>query len=77
MVSKPLSEKLIILKSKTDHIHMIKSLNLWGHNLTDISIIAQCPMLDTLALSVNKNIIIISNWDVIKLKRATFKIKII
>ncbi len=40
-MSKALSLELIHMKTKTNRIDSIRSLNLWGNDLDDISIVTQ------------------------------------
>lgn len=35
-MNKPLTLELIRQKTKTDQIHLIKNLNLWGNDLDDL-----------------------------------------
>ncbi|CAD8204243.1 unnamed protein product [Paramecium pentaurelia] len=53
-MSKPLTSTLIAQKAKTEALYSIKSLNLWGNDLDDISIIERLPNLEVLSLSVNR-----------------------
>lgn len=53
-MSKPLTLPLIAQKAKTDALYSIKSLNLWGNDLDDISMIERLPNLEVLSLSVNR-----------------------
>jgi hypothetical protein len=48
-----LSENLALQKTKVDKLSNIKNLNLWGAELSDVSLVAQMPNLEVLALSVN------------------------
>jgi hypothetical protein len=48
-----LSENLALQKTKVDKLSNIKNLNLWGAELTDVSLVAQMVNLEVLALSVN------------------------
>lgn len=48
-----LSENLILSKTKADRLTGVKNLNLWGAELSDISIVTQLINLEVLALSVN------------------------
>jgi hypothetical protein len=52
-MSKALTAELIHMKTKTNRIDSIKSLNLWGNDLDDLSILNQMGGLEVLALSVN------------------------
>ena len=46
--------ELIHMKTKTNRIEGIKSLNLWGNDLEDISIVGQMGALEVLSLAVNR-----------------------
>lgn len=46
--------ELVQMKSKTNRLETIKSLNLWGNDLDDISIVQQMSSLEVLSLAVNK-----------------------
>jgi hypothetical protein len=52
-MSKALTVDLIHMKMKTNRIDTIKSLNLWGNDLNDISIVNQMQQLEVLSLAVN------------------------
>jgi hypothetical protein len=41
------------MKTKTNRIEQIKSLNLWGNDLDDISIVNQMSQIEVLSLAVN------------------------
>ena len=51
---KPLTKDLIFTKTKSDNLHSIKNLNLWGNDLEDLSLIEKMPNLEVVSLSVNK-----------------------
>lgn len=53
-MEKPLTVELIHAKTKTDSLASIKNLNLWGNELTDLSILSKMPNLEVISLSVNK-----------------------
>jgi hypothetical protein len=53
-MARPLTEDLIKQKCKTDNLSLIKNMNLWGSNLTDVAMISTLPNLEVLSLSVNK-----------------------
>ena len=53
MASKPLTTELIHMKTKTNRIETIKSLNLWGNDLDDIAIVRGMGALEVLSLAVN------------------------
>ena len=49
-----LTENLVISKSRTEALHNIKNLNLWGNDLTDVSILRKLSNVEVLSLSVNR-----------------------
>jgi len=53
-MSKALSIDLIHMKTKTNRIEQIKSLNLWGNDLEDVSIVQKMTSLEVLSLAVNQ-----------------------
>ncbi|KAL4495132.1 hypothetical protein ABPG72_007239 [Tetrahymena utriculariae] len=53
-MGKPLTEELIIQKTKCSSLSQIKNLNLWGSDIDDITILKQIPNAEVLSLSVNK-----------------------
>ena len=53
-MSKKLTLELIQSKTKNTKLEQIKSLNLWGNELEDISILSNLPSLEIASLSVNK-----------------------
>ena len=53
-MSKPLTWTLVSQKAKTDSYKTIKSLNLWGNDIDDLSILEGLPNLEVLSLSVNR-----------------------
>ena len=53
-MGKPLTAELVIARSKTDNLYLIKNLNLWGNDLEDIRLLRQMPNVEVLSLSVNK-----------------------
>ena len=49
-----LTEKLLKEKAKATQLQHVKKLNFWGHQLTDVSILATLtPTVEVLSLSVN------------------------
>ncbi len=54
MTGKQMTVELIHMKTKTNRLETIKSLNLWGNDLEDISIVSQMQALEVLSLAVNK-----------------------
>lgn len=54
MSGKNLTLETIIIRTKTDKINCIKSLNLWGNDLEDVSCLVNVPNLEVVSLSVNK-----------------------
>ncbi|EGR33402.1 leucine rich repeat protein [Ichthyophthirius multifiliis] len=53
-MGKPLTEDLIKQKTKTEAIHLVKNLNLWGQELDDLHVLKGMPNLEVLSLSVNQ-----------------------
>ena len=53
-MSKKLSRELVAQKVKSDRIESIRTLNLWGNNIDDISLIEEMPSLEIVSLAVNK-----------------------
>ena len=51
---KKLTIDFIATRVKSDRIENIKSINFWGNDLEDISILKQMPNLEVISLSVNK-----------------------
>jgi len=49
-----MTAELIHMKTKNNRLETIKSLNLWGNDLEDISIVSQMQSLEVLSLAVNK-----------------------
>jgi hypothetical protein len=35
----PLTPELIIAKTKTESLHLVKNLNLWGNNIDDLKVL--------------------------------------
>ena len=54
MTGKKLTLETIMLRTKCDKLNSIKSLNLWGNDLEDISCVAKVPNLEIVSLTVNK-----------------------
>lgn len=50
---KPLTEEIVLKKSKAANLADVKNLNLWGLNIGDVSFIENVPNVETIALSVN------------------------
>ena len=53
-MGKPITSDMIFQRLKTNRLDIIKNLNLWGHELEDVSIIKELPNVEALSLSVNK-----------------------
>ena len=53
-MEKALTPELIVHKTKTDQFDKIKSLNLWGNEISDLSILKELKNVEVLSLSVNK-----------------------
>ena len=52
---KPLTRELLMDKCKGENLRHVKNVNLWGNELTDVSIVAQeLPNVEILSLSLNK-----------------------
>ena len=54
MAAKTLTAEMVMSRCKTDNLCLIKNLNLWGNELSNISLIQQMPNMEVLSLSVNK-----------------------
>ncbi len=54
MASKAMTPELIQMKTKTNRLDTIKSLNLWGNDLEDISIVSSMTSIEVLSLAVNR-----------------------
>ena len=52
-MSYKLTKDLILSRLATDNLDSIKTLNLWGNNIEDISIISEMPSLEIISLSNN------------------------
>ena len=48
-----LSKHLVLQKTRAQSLADVTKLNLWGSSLSDVSILAQCPKVQVLSLSVN------------------------
>eukprot|EP00877_Chromochloris_zofingiensis_P003505 jgi/Chrzof1/13155/Cz07g22030.t1 len=49
-----LTEQTVKGKTKLDKLEDVKNLNLWGQDITDVSILQHLPNVEVLSLSVNK-----------------------
>jgi hypothetical protein len=49
-----LHEHVILTKTRAQGLGHVRALNLWGHELEDVSVIAQMVNLETLALPINR-----------------------
>ncbi|DBA82054.1 TPA: hypothetical protein ACH3X1_007747 [Trebouxia sp. C0004] len=49
-----LSEQIVKGKTRVDRLSDVKSLNCWGQDLADVSILSQMPNVEVLSLSVNQ-----------------------
>lgn len=45
---------MVLGKAKVDSLAAVKSLNLWGNDLYDVSILRRMPNAEVLSLSVNR-----------------------
>jgi len=52
-MSKKLTHEFISLRTKCDRLEKIKSLNLWGNDIDDVTILKQMANLEVVSLSVN------------------------
>ena len=52
-MEKALTFELIQQKTKCDNLVTLKKLNLWGNDLSDLSILYKMPNLEILSLSLN------------------------
>lgn len=53
-MGKTLKAELVFAKCKTDNFKLIKHLNLWGNNLSNVEILVNMHNLEVLSLSVNE-----------------------
>ena len=53
-MSRKLTKEIIINRVGSDKLDSIKSLNLWGNNLDDITLISEMPSLEIISLSSNQ-----------------------
>ena len=53
-MSKPLTKELIVMKCKSDKLHTIKNVNLWGNDIDNVSVLAELPAVEIVSLSLNK-----------------------
>mmetsp|Transcript_22167 Transcript_22167/g.43134 ORF Transcript_22167/g.43134 Transcript_22167/m.43134 type:complete len:216 (+) Transcript_22167:136-783(+) len=49
-----LTEELVLAKTRAESLAEVKNLNLWGSDLTDVSILKRLDSVEVLSLSVNK-----------------------
>eukprot|EP01105_Mastigella_eilhardi_P017230 TRINITY_DN3961_c0_g1_i2.p1 TRINITY_DN3961_c0_g1~~TRINITY_DN3961_c0_g1_i2.p1 ORF type:complete len:436 (-),score=83.72 TRINITY_DN3961_c0_g1_i2:577-1857(-) len=45
---------MVLAKIRVENLMQVRNLNLWGNELTDISILAEMPNLEVVSLSINK-----------------------
>ncbi|KNC47603.1 uncharacterized protein AMSG_11723 [Thecamonas trahens ATCC 50062] len=48
-----LSKHLVLQKTRAQSLKDVTKINLWGSDLSDVSILARCPRVEVLSLSVN------------------------
>ncbi|CAG9314938.1 unnamed protein product [Blepharisma stoltei] len=53
-MGKPLTEELVLSRSKAESLDSVKNLNLWGNDIDDVRILRDMPNVEVLSLSVNK-----------------------
>ena len=49
-----LTENLVLARARAENLESVKNLNLWGNDLTDLSILKELVNCEVLSLSVNK-----------------------
>ena len=49
-----LTENVILSKTRAENLGVVRNLNVWGSDLSDVSILSQLPNVEVLSLSVNK-----------------------
>lgn len=49
-----LEPHLVRQKSKSDDLRAVRALNLWGHDIADVSMLEELPNVEVLSLSVNR-----------------------
>ena len=49
-----LTENLVVSKARADSLSNVKNLNLWGNDLTDVSVLQRVPNIEVLSLSLNR-----------------------
>ena len=53
-MSKKLTHDFLSMRTKNSRLDQIKTLNLWGNDLSDVSILADLPNIEIISLSLNK-----------------------
>jgi cilla- and flagella-associated protein len=53
-VMAPLTEQLVKAKTRLERLDEVRNLNLWGQELTDVTVLEYMPNVEVLSLSVNK-----------------------
>jgi Leucine-rich repeat (LRR) protein len=53
-MGKELTQDLVFMRSKCDRLDMVKNLNLWGNDISGVSVLRDMPNVEVLSLSVNK-----------------------
>lgn len=53
-MSKKLTHDFLSMRTKNSRLDQIKTLNLWGNDLSDVSILAELPNIEIISLSLNK-----------------------
>lgn len=54
MRGKKLARDIIMAKYRTDNIQMIRELNLWGNNLSDVTLLKEMKNIEVLILTINQ-----------------------
>lgn len=53
-MSKKLSAEIVLQRTKAGNLNNVKNLNLWGNEITDVTLLDQMPNIEIVSLSVNK-----------------------
>jgi cilla- and flagella-associated protein len=49
-----LTEQIVRGKTRVEHLTDVRSLNLWGQDIDDVSVLQKLPDVEVLSLSVNR-----------------------
>jgi hypothetical protein len=53
-MGKELTQDLVLMRSKSDRLDAVKNLNLWGNDISGVSVLQEMVNVEVLSLSVNK-----------------------